>query len=400
VKKLSRRELARLAAGMTAARAVRVEAQTTAPSPYIGPLTGVEKGLDDRRFDPVASTLDLIDATPRQLRFQARTRSEAEQWQKALQSKLLELIGGFPAARQPLRPIVLETRAFPGYRREKIVFDSRAGVSVLAYLLLPEKPQRPSPVMICIPGHGRGVDDIVGIDDRGADRTDKAGYQHDFAIQVAEAGMAAVAIEPMGFGCRRDPINARQGLSRKACDPVAGAALLVGQTMVGWRVWDVMRTIDYIATRPELDQRRVGCMGISGGGTVTVFSTALDQRIRVALVSGYLNTFRDSIGSLSHCSDNYVPGILNWAEMHDLAGLIAPRPLFVESGEKDNIFPIRASIESFNKDREVYGIFGATDRVEQEVFPDEHLFWGKRGIPFLARHLNSIGGYPRINHAF
>jgi dienelactone hydrolase len=389
VKKLSRRELARLAAGMTAAGAVRVDAQTSAPSPYIGPLTGVEKGLDGRRFDPVASTLDLIDAAPRRLRFQARTRSEAEQWQKALQSKLTELIGGFPAARQPLRPLVLETRTFPGYRREKIVFDSRPGVSVLAYLLLPEKAPRPLPAMICIPGHGRGVDDIVGIDDRGGDRTDKAGYQHDFAIQVAEAGMAAVAIEPMGFGCRRDPINARQGLSRKACDPVAGAALLIGQTMVGWRVWDVMRTIDYIATRSELDQRRVGCMGISGGGTVTVFSAALDQRIRVALVSGYLNTFRDSIGSLTHCSDNYVPGILNWAEMHDLAGLMAPRPLFVESGEKDNIFPIRASIESFNKVREIYGVFGATDRVEQEVFPDEHLFWGKRGIPFLARHLNA-----------
>jgi dienelactone hydrolase len=389
VKKLSRRELARLAAGMTAAGAVRVDAQTSAPSPYIGPLTGVGQGLDGRRFDPVASTLDLIDAAPRRLRFQARTRSEAEQWQKVLQSKVTELIGGFPAAHQPLRPIVLETRTFPGYRREKIVFDSRPGISVLAYLLLPEKAQRPLPAMICIPGHGRGVDDIVGIDERGGDRTDKAGYQHDFAIQVVEAGMAAVAIEPMGFGCRRDPINARQGLSRKACDPVSGAALLIGQTMVGWRVWDVMRTLDYVATRAELDQRRVGCMGISGGGTVTVFSTALDQRIRVALVSGYLNTFRDSIGSLVHCSDNYVPGILNWAEMHDLAGLMAPRPLFVESGEKDNIFPIRASIESFNKVREIYGVFGATDRVEQEVFPDEHLFWGKRGIPFLARHLNA-----------
>jgi dienelactone hydrolase len=389
MKTLSRRELARLAAGMTAAAAVRADAQTPPPSSYIGPLTGVDKGLDGRRFDPVASTLELIDGTPRRLRFQARTRSEAEQWQKALQAKLTELVGGFPASRQPLRPIVLETRTFPGYRREKIVFDSRAGISVLAYLLLPEKAQRPSPVMICIPGHGRGVDDIVGIDERGGDRTDKAGYQHDFAIQVAEAGMAAVAIEPMGFGCRRDPINARQGLSRKACDPVSGAALLIGQTMVGWRVWDVMRTIDYIATRAELDQRRVGCMGISGGGTVTVFSTALDQRIRIALVSGYLNTFRDSIGSLVHCSDNYVPGILNWAEMHDLAGLIAPRPLFVESGEKDNIFPIRASIESFNKVREIYSVFGANDRVEQEVFPDEHLFWGKRGIPFLARHLNA-----------
>jgi dienelactone hydrolase len=388
VTKLSRRELGRLAAGITAAQAVRLEAQTPAtPSGYVGPLTGVTKGLEDRRFDPVAYTRDLYAAAPRQLRFRARTRGEAEEWQQALRSKLTELVGGFPKERPPLRPITLETRAFPGYTREKIVFDSGPGVSMLAYLLLPEKARRPAAVMICVPGHGRGVDDIVGIDDRGGERTDRAGYQHDFAIQVAEAGIAAMAIEPMGFGCRRDPINARAGLSRKACDPAAGGALLVGQTMVGWRVRDIMRTLDYIATRSELDSNRVGCMGISGGGTVTVFSAALDPRIRVGLVSGYLNTFRDSVGSLAHCIDNYVPGILNWAEMHDVAGLIAPRPLFVESGEKDNIFPIQASIESFNEVRKIYGVFGAADSVEQEVFPGEHSFWGKRGIPFLARHL-------------
>ena len=386
--KLSRRQLVQLAGGVTAAHSIRLEAQAEPPSSYIGPLTGAAKGLEDRRFDPVAYALDQYAAAPRKLRFQARTRSDAEEWQKTLRSKVTELVGGFPTSRQALRPITLETRSFPGYTREKIVFDSRPGVSVLVYVLLPEKLKKPSAVMICVPGHGRGVDDIVGIDDQGRDRTDKAGYQHDFALQVIEAGVAAVAIEPMGFGCRRDAINARIGLSRKACDPVAGGALLVGQTMLGWRVWDIMRTIDYIATRSELDQNRVGCMGISGGGTVTVFSTALEPRIRVALVSGYLNTFRDSIGSLSHCTDNYVPGILNWAEMHDVAGLIAPRPLFVESGERDNIFPIRASIESFTEVRKIYSIFGVPDRVDQEVFPDEHSFWGKRGIPFLARHLN------------
>ena len=122
-------------------------------------------------------------------------------------------------------------------------------------------------------------------------------------------------------------------------------------------------------------------MGISGGGTVTLFSTAIEPRIRVALVSGYLNTFRDSVGSLAHCIDNYVPGILNWAEMYDIAGLIAPRPLFVESGEKDNIFPIAASIESFNRVREIYGVFGAADRIEQEVFPDEHSVLGQARHP-------------------
>jgi len=391
MRKLSRRELGRLAAGAAAVGAVPARARTQAPQTtpaYIGPLTGVNTGLDDRRFDPVAFTRDLYASAPRRLRFQARTRAEAEAWQATLRARLTELVGGFPAERAPLRPITLETRMFPAYRREKIVFDSRPGVSVLAYVLFPTPNSTPAATMICVPGHGRGVDDIVGIDDQGRDRTDKAGYQHDFAIQVAEAGLAAVAIEPMGFGCRRDPINARRNLTQKACDPVSGGALMLGQTLIGWRVWDIMRTIDYIATRADLDAGRVGLMGISGGGTATVFSTALEPRIRVALVSGYLNTFRDSVGSIVHCIDNYVPGVLNWAEMPDIAGLIAPRPLFVESGEKDNIFPIQASLESVAQVREIYRVFGAADRLEHEVFPGEHSFWGKRGIPFLVRHLN------------
>ncbi|HMF94811.1 MAG TPA: alpha/beta hydrolase family protein [Vicinamibacterales bacterium] len=389
--KVTRRELGRVAAGLAAARALPAIAgeQTPAPAQYIGPLTGVERGLEDRRFDPVLFARDLYAAAPRQLRFQARTRAEAERWQRMLHAKLTELVGGFPAERSPLRAQVIESRSFPAYRREKIVFDSRPGVSVLAYVLTPLRGPTPLPAMICVPGHGRGVDDIVGIDDRGGDRTDKAGYQHDFAIQIAEAGSAAVAIEPMAFGCRRDPLNAQRGLGQKGCEPVAGGALMLGQTLIGWRVWDIVRTIDYIATRADLDASRVGCMGISGGGTATLFAAALEPRLRVALVSGYLNTFHDSVGSLAHCVDNYVPGILNWAEMHDIAGLVAPRPLFVESGERDPIFPVQASIESFRAVREIYRVFGAEDRIEQEVFPGEHMFWGRRGIPFVVRHLTT-----------
>jgi dienelactone hydrolase len=391
MKKVSRRQLGKIVAGVAAARALPLaaRAQTPARSSYIGPLTGVGTEIEGRRFDPVAFTRDLYAAAPRRLRFEARTRAQALAWQKRLRSRLVDLVGGFPPERTPLRPTTIETKTFPGYRREKIVFDSRPGVSVLAYVLLPDKAQKPAATMICSPGHGRGVDDIVGIDDQGRDRTDKAGYQHDFAIQIAEAGMAAVAIEPMGFGCRRDAANARQGLSRKACEPVAGGALMVGETLVAWRTWDVMRAVDYIGTRADLDASRVGCMGISGGGTVTLFAAALEPRLQAAFLSCSLNTFRDSIGSIAHCIDNYVPGVLNWAEMHDIAGLIAPRPLFVESGERDNIFPVKASVESFSRVREIYEVFGASDRVEQEVFPDEHAFWGKRGIPFVARHLKA-----------
>src|SRR5262249_51332344 len=159
--------------------------------------------------------------------------------------------------------------------------------------------------MICVPGHGRGVDDIVGIDEQGRDRTDKSGYQHDFAIQIAEAGLAAGGVRPMGFGGPPGPPNGRARPGAERGGPIPGGAVMLGQTLIGWRVWDIMRTIDYISSRPELDASRVGSVGISGGGTATLFSAAVEPRLRVAMVSGYLNTFRDSIGSLAHCVDNY-----------------------------------------------------------------------------------------------
>jgi dienelactone hydrolase len=298
------------------------------------------------------------------------------------------LLGGFPE-RIPLRPETLDVRQYPGYRRERVVFHSRPGVAVTGYLLTPSGRKTPGPTVIAVPGHGRGVDDIVGIDEHGNDRTGKPGYEHDFAIQAVEHGMAVFAIEPMGFGYRRDELTRAKGAEVSACQPAAGSALLLGETMIGWRVWDVMRSIDWIGTRPELDAARIGCMGISGGGTCTLFSTALDPRIKAAFVSGYLNTFRDSIMAVSHCIDNYVPGILNWAENYDIAGLIAPRPLFSEGGDRDPIFPVSATRESYARVKKVYEVFGSGDRVQQEIFQGEHVFHGVRGLPFLADVLNA-----------
>jgi len=372
--------------------AAAAESATQETSSYTGALDGFEAKVDARAFDPVLWTRTRWESAPLRLTYPADPaidRKQTRKWQVRLRRKVRELVGGFPATRIDLSPVTLEKRDFAGYSREKFVFTSNAGVQVLGYLLTPSGASAgPLPVVICVPGHGRGVDDIVGIDAQGRDRTNKAGYQHDFAIQVAEAGIAALAIEPMAFGCRRDPLTRKRGLGTAACQPAAGAALLFGETMIAWRVWDVMRAIDWIETRPrQLDASRVGCMGISGGGTCTVFAAALEPRIKAAMVSGYVNTFRDSILSLSHCMDNYVPGILNWCEMYDVAGLIAPRPLFIESGDKDNIFPIEASRESYKRIRRVYESLHAGEAVAQEVFEGEHSFHGKLGIPFLKKAL-------------
>lgn len=363
-------------------------AKGAAAGAALTPLVLADVATPKAEFDPVYWTLEEYKSAPLKLTFAATTKADAEAWQRRLRAKLTELVGGFPAERAALRPQTIEVREFARYKREKFVFTSRPGVAVAGYLLTPTDEKAPFAPVICVPGHGRGVDDIVGIDEHGAERTTKAGYQHDFAIQVVERGMAAVAIEPMAFGCRRDAANMKKGAGQSACQPAAGAALLFGQTMIAWRVWDVMRTIDWIAERPELDARRVGCMGISGGGTCTQFAAALDTRIKAAFVSGYLNTYRDSIMSIGHCMDNYVPGILNWAESYDVAGLIAPRFLFSEGGDRDPIFPVAATRESFARVKRVYEVMGVPDRAGQEIFSGEHEFWGKEGLAFMGRALS------------
>lgn len=382
--KITRRQL-----GLTAL-AAPAAAQTTMAqeaSTYTGPLDNFHQQVPAALFDPVTWARQRWAEAPRQMRFTAGTKKQAQAWQKKLRAKLTELLGPLPGGQGSLSTKLLEKREFPGYIREKFIFESRPGVGVLAYLLRPKNAPAKVPVVICVPGHGRGVDDLVGIDEKGRDRTKKVAYQYDYAVQVAELGVAALAIELMGFGCRRDPINYKKSLGQKACEPASGAALLLGETMIGWRVFDMMRAIDWVETRPDLDAKRVGCVGISGGGMATQFAAALDGRIQAAFISGYLNSFRDSVMSLAHCVDNYVPGILNWCESSDIAGLIAPRPLFVESGDRDPIFPIEASRLAFGEVKKVYEVFGVPELTQHEVFSAGHEFSGKGGLPFLVKHL-------------
>ena len=341
----------------------------------------------EQHLDTLAFSHALYDETPRQFAFQAKTREEAEKWQRALRCKLTELVGGFPQHACNLQPQVLESREFATYTRETLQFQSRPDMAVFGYVLLPKDFSPPGPAMLCLAGHGRGVDDIVGIEEDGSMRTAYGGYQNDFALQCVEHGYAVLAIEQFGFGHRRDSAARQRGAGSSSCQPSTGAAFLLGQTMVGWRVYDAMRALDYLTTRTEIDSERVGIMGISGGGTTTFFAAAIDTRFKAAVVSGYFNTFRDSIFSLSHCMDNYIPSVLKYAEMFDIAGLIAPRAMFVESGTEDTIFPIEATRFAVNRAKEIFGIFGAHDKLGFEAFEAGHSFHGVGAFQFLTEML-------------
>jgi hypothetical protein len=310
-------------------------------------------------------------------------------WATAVRTRLKEVIGiaGWlviaPAAE------TTETQYFRGYRRETLKFFSRPGVEVFAYYLIPDNCRAGQPGVLCLPGHGRGVDSIVGIAPDGTQREigEPDEYQADYPLQCVQNGWPALAIEQISFGHRRDPDARSEGPEASSCHRDSTAALMLGETMTGWRVWDAMRALDVLASRPEVSPQRLVTMGISGGGLTSLWTAALDARVTAAVVSGYFNTWRDSICSIQHCVDNYAPGLLHIIDMPDMAGLVAPRGLFVEGGLRDPIFPAPAFERAVAHARELYAAAGRPERFGYEQFDGEHEFRGHGAFRFLREML-------------
>lgn len=294
-------------------------------------------------------------------------------WGERLRARVQRLLGavGEPFPDPSLR--VLGDERIEGGQRQAVMFWSRPGVEAFGYLLLPDRPKGPG--IVCLHGHGTGVDPNVGVAPED--------YQHGFGLTSMRQGYTTLAIEQISFGRRRTaPVPENPDGSTCARD--ATAALMIGETMVGWRVRDAMAAVGVLARLPSVDPERIGTMGISGGGTTSFFTGVVDTRVAACVVSGYFNTFRDSILSIDHCVDNYVPGIGLVAEMPDLVAAIAPRRLFVESGTEDDIFPAPAFLGACDVARSIYEAWGSPDRFGSELFVGDHQFHGKGAFERLA----------------
>ena len=374
----------------------RAFVQTTAAILTAGEMGLIAKDLPAKAKEkdtPVIRILDSetyskerIQSVHQSLLFHAKNEAEGHEWQKKAHKKLIELLGGFPEKTE-LFPEIKEKKEFDTYTREEVYFQSRENLTVKGYLLLPKAIKPPYRCMICLPGHGRGVDDIIGIKEDGTLRKEYGEYQNDFALQCVDNGLAAFAVEQFCFGARRDEHARKAGAGDSSCDPTAGIALMLGESMVGWRVWDVIRSVDYLETRTEINPNRIGAMGISGGGTSTLWSACVEPRIKVAFVSGYFCTFDRCIMAVKHCIDNYIPGIYKLADMPEFAGLIAPRPFFVESGTKDDIFLLDGVQKAVNRATEIYKVFHAEDKIGSEHFEAAHSFYGKAAFEFIKKWL-------------
>ncbi len=333
------------------------------------------------------------DAASRELAFHARTQQEWASWREALSARLMHLLGEFPSERPPLAPVLLDTREEADCRLEKVAFQSEPGLYVPCYVLVPRHVEPPYRPVVALHGHGTGgAAHTAGLILDEATRRDEEehvrAHNYDYGRQLARHGFLAIVPEQRGFGERLEAgpdLVQGEPMWRSSCHALALDALLFGQTATGLRVWDVMRTVDYLRSRAEPMTTGLGCLGLSGGGATTLFAAALEPRISVAVISGYFNSFRASIMSISHCECNYVPGILNVAEMADVAGLIAPRPLLIENGRADPLFPVAAADAAYHDLQRVYDVLGAPERLDRDVFEGGHRFSGRKAFDWLRR---------------
>ena len=302
----------------------------------------------------------LMDSTQPSMSFDG---GDVVEWQARLRPKVRELVG-MPSGDDRIAAqstVTLWKRDHTPNGSidgsiEKIVFHSEPGSDIVAFLCLPKNATPPYPFFICVQGHTTGAHHSIAVErDDNRVPMEVAG-DRDFGLQCMARGIGALCIEQRSFGERRELVQ--QQVSTHGCHDAAMHALMLGRTLIGERVFDVDRGLDYLATRHDVDWSRIGIMGNSGGGTISLFSAALLPRIKFAMPSCYFCTFRDSLMSIYHCADNYVPGLLQNAEMADVMGLFAPRPVVLVCGADDPIFPVEATRRAFLNLLKIYRAAG------------------------------------------
>jgi dienelactone hydrolase len=304
--------------------------------------------------------------------------ADIDAWRTATRARLHALLGPEPAP-VPLDVEITDSVDCGAYSRDRIVFDSEETMAVPAFLLVPHarRDAPPGPGVLAIHGHGAGKALVCGVE--------PGGPGDDYAHQLAQLGYVVLAPDLRGFGERADWMPS----DKYECDWNLVCAVMAGVVPLERNLWDLQRALDVLTAHDLVDGSRVGAAGLSYGGTCALFLAALDQRVRAAVVSGYLSSWRAAHEMpWNMCGSQILPGQLGALEHLDIAGLIAPRPLLVESGTEDDLFPVAAARATVGALARVYASLGAPpDALRHDVFDEGHRWHGVLVPEFLERFL-------------
>lgn len=318
---------------------------------------GATKGTYRRAVE--AQALELLKN--RTLNFEAlKTPEQVAAYQKKLRRFFFAQLGPLPE-RTPLNPQIVGNRDGDGFRMEKVIFESRPQHYVTALLFLPTTAA-PFPGVIVPCGHT-------------ADG--KAGYQR-IACSLARNGIAALVYDPIGQG-ERYQILKEDGKpwtrSTGEHSAVGIGSILVGRNTASYRVWDGMRALDYLQSRDDIDGTRLGCTGISGGGTLTEYLMALDDRILCAAPGCATTSFARRIATdkIGDAEQNIFGQIGFGLDHADYVHLRAPKPTLLLCPTQDFV-DIQGCWDVFREAKRLYARLGYSERVDLQEADEKHGF--------------------------
>ncbi|QEG38175.1 Alpha/beta hydrolase family protein [Roseimaritima ulvae] len=297
-----------------------------------------------------------------------------EQGKASLAAKLDEAIGLSPRpAKTPLNAQVTGRAERDGYTIENVAFESFPGFYVTANLYVPTGLEGPLPAIVVTAGHA--MDDGKNYD-----------LYRTAQIGLVRQGFVVLAYDPIGQGERKLP-----GYSHQVSYP----ALLVGHTNLRYMLWDSVRSLDYLETRPEVDPKRIGIAGNSGGGLNTMYAMPIDSRFACGASFCCLCSYEAWIkDGGNHCICNHLPGIAQDMEQFQFVGLAAPRPFLAGNGQKDPIFPIAGTRDTIQRAEQIYAFYDSADHVTLRDVPAGH-GWSKplreAGYGWFNRFLQGRG---------
>ncbi|HEX4066348.1 MAG TPA: acetylxylan esterase [Acidobacteriaceae bacterium] len=291
-----------------------------------------------------------------------QTRAQAEQRRAWVRATVLRLIGGLPATRTPLHATTIGTVPEQGFHVERVIYDSLPGFHVTADLYLPDRSGSRVPAVIYTPGHYP------------AGKLE-AWY---FASNMARLGIAVLVYDPIGEGERLQYFDPTTGKSL-AGPPTGEHSEAASQMMLGGRhiaryfIWDAMRGIDYLDSRPDIDPSRIGAQGCSGGGTVTAYLAALDPRVKAAGVACYITSFNELLPTLGpQEAEQTLPGFIHdGLGFPDWVEAAAPKPYAIISTSED-MFPFAGARHTRDEARRIYGLYGDEDHLSWINGPGHH----------------------------
>lgn len=279
-----------------------------------------------------------------------------------------------------------KTLDYPDYTLKKYTLRICDGLYSPVYILTPKNKTEKTTGVVALCGHGYGVRQILNISKRGNKKHIRYfdNYQKNFAVELVKRGCTVIAPELFGFGEARLSHDLLKPFYISSCDELSHHLLPYGLTTATVRVAQALMCAKVLRETATVDESRISVMGISGGGLTALYSSVLDDTIYKTVICGYVNTFRDSILSMWHCPDNYIPHILETGEIYDFASALAPKELLIESGTRDKLFPINASKTAHERIKKVYSIMEAENKLHIDVFDGKHSVSGRKSFDWIS----------------